>query len=87
MLLACGFALGRLAGLELAAARALRGLPLALDAAGRRRARSLVAVPLFLWPALPQVALLVVGVVVFAVVLTLLRRAFRARSGGLGFRA
>ena len=43
--------------------------------------------PLFLWTALPQVALLAIGVVVMLLVLIWLRRAFRARSGGLGFRA
>jgi len=46
-----------------------------------------VDAPLFLWTGLPQVALLAIGVGVFVLVLTRLRRAFRARSGGVGFRA
>jgi hypothetical protein len=39
-----------------------------------------------LWTDLPQIALLAIGIVVFVLVLTRLRRAFRARSGGVGFR-
>ena len=34
----------------------------------------------------PQIALLVIGVIVMLVVLIRLRKAFRARSGGVGFR-
>ena len=86
VLLACGFALVSLAGLELAAREHF---------AGYRSHSTLLAaacaivvdVPLFLWTALPQLALLVIGVVVMLLVLVWLRRAFRARSGGLGFRA
>jgi hypothetical protein len=85
-LLGCGFALVSLAGLELAIREHL---------AGYRSHSTLLAAacaiavdaPLYLWTALPQVALLVVGVGVFALVLTRLRHAFRKRSGGLGFRA
>ena len=85
-LLACGFALVSLAGLELAVREHF---------AGYRSHSTLLAaacaivldLPLFLWTALPQIALLVIGVVVMLVVLTRLRQAFRARSGGLGFRA
>ncbi|HEX5901013.1 MAG TPA: hypothetical protein VFY32_16535 [Solirubrobacteraceae bacterium] len=85
-LLACGFALVSLAGLELAAREHF---------AGYRSHSTLLAaacaivvdVPLFLWTALPQLALLVIGGVVMLLVLIWLRRAFRARSGGLGFRA
>ena len=44
-------------------------------------------VPLYFLTGLPQPVLLVVAVVVFAAALVLLRRAFRARSGGVGFRA
>jgi hypothetical protein len=43
--------------------------------------------PLFLWTDLPQILLLGVGIGVFVLVLMRLRRAFRARSGGMGFRA
>ena len=86
VLLACGFALVSLAGLELAVREHF---------AGYRSHSTLLAaacaivldLPLFLWTALPQIALLVIGAVVMLVVLTRLRQAFRARSGGLGFRA
>ena len=85
-LLGCGFALVSLAGLELA---------LREHFAGYRSHSTLLAaacaividVPLFLWTGLPQVALLVIGAAVMLVVLTRLRQAFRARSGGMGFRA
>jgi hypothetical protein len=85
-LLAGGFALVSLAGLELAVREHF---------AGYRSHSTLLAaacaiavdVPLFLWTGLPQVALLVIGAVVMLGVLTRLRQAFRARSGGLGFRA
>jgi hypothetical protein len=85
-LLACGFALVSLAGLELA---------LREHFAGYRSHSTLLAgasaivvdAPLFLWTDLPQIALLGVGVGVFVLLLTRLRRAFRARSGGVGFRA
>jgi hypothetical protein len=85
-LLGCGFALVSLAGLELA---------LREHFAGYRSHSTLLAgasaivvdAPLFLWTGLPQVALLAIGIGVFVLVLTRLRRAFRARSGGMGFRA
>jgi hypothetical protein len=85
-LLGGGFALITLAGLELA---------LREHFAGYRSHSTLLAgasaivvdAPLFLWTDLPQVVLLGIGVGVFLLVLTRLRRAFRARSGGMGFRA
>jgi hypothetical protein len=85
-LLGCGFALVSLAGLELA---------LREHFAGYRSHSTLLAgasaivvdAPLFLWTGLPQVALLAIGIGVSVLVLTRLRRAFRARSGGMGFRA
>jgi uncharacterized integral membrane protein len=85
-LLGCGFALVSLAGLELAVREHF---------AGYRSHSTLLAAacaivvdaPLFLWTHLPQIALLAIGIVVFVLVLTRLRRAFRARSGGIGFRA
>ena len=84
-LLGCGFALVSLAGLELA---------LREHFAGYRSHSTLLAgasaivvdAPLFLWTDLPQIALLAIGVGVFVVLLMRLRRAFRARSGGVGFR-
>ena len=85
-LLGCGFALVSLAGLELA---------LREHFAGYRSHSTLLAAacaivvdaPLFLWTSIPQVILLVLGVGVFALAFMRLRGAFRARSGGLGFRA
>ena len=85
-LLGCGFALVSLAGLELAVREHF---------AGYRSHSTLLAAacaivvdaPLFLWTGIAQVVLLVLGVAVFALVFTRLRAAFRARSGGLGFRA
>ena len=85
-LLGCGFALVSLAGLELALREhfaCYRSHSTLLAGA------SAIAVdaPLFLWTDLPQVVLLALGLGVFVLVLTRLRRAFRARSGGIGFRA
>jgi hypothetical protein len=85
-LLGCGFALVSLAGLELA---------LREHFAGYRSHSTLLAgasaiavdAPLFLWTDLSQVVLLALGLGVFVLVLTRLRRAFRARAGGIGFRA
>jgi len=85
-LLGCGFALVSLAGLELAIREHF---------AGYRSHSTLLAaacaiavdVPLFLWTDLPQLVLLVIGAGVLVLVLMRLRQAFRARSGGLGFRA
>jgi hypothetical protein len=85
-LLGGGFALVSLAGLELALREHFAGYrshSTLLAGAGA----IVVAAPLFLWTDLPQVALLVLGIGVFLLVLTRLRRAFRARSGGMGFRA
>jgi hypothetical protein len=86
LLLACGFTLVTLASLELAVREHF---------AGYRSHSALLAgvcalaavVPLFFFTALPQVVLLAVGVAVFASAVALLRAAFRARAGGLGFRA
>jgi len=86
VLLGCGFALVSVAGLELAVREHFAGYrshSTLLAAA----CAIVVVVPLFLWTALPQVALLAIGVAVLLLVMTRLRAAFRARSGGLGFRA
>ena len=85
-LLACGFALVSLAGLELAIREHFAGYRSHSTLLGAACAIAVDA-PLFLLTGLPQGVLLVIGVGVFALVLTRLRRAFRARSGGLGFRA
>jgi len=47
----------------------------------------LACVPLFFLTGLPQVVLLATGASVFALAFVALRRAFRRRSGGVGFRA
>jgi hypothetical protein len=85
-LLGCGFALVSLAGLELALREHFAGYR---SHSTLLAAASAIAVdaPLFLWTDLPQVVLLALGLGVFVLVLTRLRRAFRARSGGIGFRA
>jgi hypothetical protein len=86
LLLACGFALVSLSGLELS---------LREHFAGFRSHSSLLAgaaavvvdIPLYFLTKLPQEALLGVAVAVFLVAFQLLRSAFRHRAGGLGFRA
>ena len=85
-LLGCGFALVSLAGLELAVREHFAGYRSHSTLLGAACA-IVVDAPLFLLTDLPQILLLVIGVGVFALVLTRMRRAFRARSGGLGFRA
>src|SRR3954468_11673817 len=85
-LLACGVALASLAGLEIAIREHFAGFRShsALLAAA---AAVLVAVPLFFLTGLPQIALLAVGVAVYTLAFVGLRRAFQAKTGGLGFRA
>jgi FtsH-binding integral membrane protein len=85
-LLGCGFALVSLAGLELAMREHFAGYRSHSTLLAAACAIVVVA-PLFLWTSIPQVVLAVVGVGIFALVFTRLRGAFRARSGGLGFRA
>ena len=85
-LLGCGFALVSLAGLELALREHFAGCRSHSTLLAAASAIALDA-PLFLWTDLPQVVLLALGLGVFVLVLTRLRRAFRARSGGIGFRA
>ena len=85
-LLGCGFALVSLAGLELALREHFAGYRSHSTLLAAASAIALDA-PLFLWTDLPQVVLLALGLGVFVLVLTRLRRAFRARSGGIGFRA
>src|SRR3954447_22750967 len=85
-LLACGIALASLAGLEIAIREHLAGFRShsALLAAA---AAVFVAVPLYFLTGLPQIALLAVGVAVYTLAFVGLRRAFQAKTGGLGFRA
>lgn len=84
-LLGCGFALVSLAGLELAIREHFAGYRSHSTLLAAASA-IVVDAPLFLWTDLPQIALLAIGAGVFVLVLMRLRRAFRARSGGVGFR-
>ena len=86
LLLACGVALASLAGLELSIREHFAGYRSHTTVLAGTAA-ILSVVPLYFLTGLPQPVLLVVAVVVFAAALVLLRRAFRARSGGVGFRA
>jgi hypothetical protein len=84
-LLACGVALGSLAGLELAHREHLAGFrseSALLAGAGA----VLLAVPLLLLTGLPQIALVAIGAAVFGLGFVALRRGFQARTGGIGFR-
>jgi len=84
--LACGLALASLAGLELAVREHFAGFR--SHSALLAGAVAVVAVvPLFFLTALPQIALLAVGVVVYSLAFFVFRRAFQALTGGLGFRA
>ena len=81
----CGFALVTVASLELS---------LREHFAGYRSHSTLLAasaavasvIPLYFFTGLPQLALIAVGVGVFAVCFAALRAAFRRRTGGIGFR-
>jgi len=81
----CGFALVTVASLELS---------LREHFAGYRSHSTLLAasaavasvIPLYFFTGLPQLALIGVGVGVFAVCFAALRAAFRRRTGGIGFR-
>ena len=85
-MLAGGIALASLAGLELAIREHF---------AGYRSHTALLAgavavvtvVPLYFLAGLPQIALLAVGVLVYSLAFYAFRRAFQARTGGIGFRA
>jgi hypothetical protein len=85
-LLGCGFVLVTLAGLELALREHFTGFRSHSTLLAGASAVAIDA-PLYLLTDIPQIALLAIGVCVFALVLVLARRAFRRRSGGLGFRA
>jgi hypothetical protein len=86
LLLACGVALAALAGLELSVREHFAGFR-SHSALLAGAAAVAAAIPLFFLTSLPQPVLLVVAAVVFAAAFTALRAAFRARTGGLGFRA
>ena len=86
LLLGCGIALAALAGLELSVREHFTGF--------RSHSTLLAGVvailagtALLLLTALPQPLLLGIAIAVFGAVFVALRSAFRARAGGLGFRA
>jgi hypothetical protein len=84
-LLAGGVALASLAGLEISIREHFAGFRShsALLAAA---AAVLVAVPLYFLTGLPRLVLLAAGVVVYTLAFVGLRRAFQAKTGGIGFR-
>jgi hypothetical protein len=86
LLLACGVALAALAGLELSVREHFAGYR-SHSALLAGAAAVAAAIPLFLLTSVPQPVLLVVAAVVFGVAFAALRAAFRARTGGVGFRA
>jgi hypothetical protein len=85
-LLACGIALACLAGLELSIREHFAGYR-SHSALLAGAAAVAVAVPLYFLTGLPQVVLLAVGVLVYSAGFLALRRAFQAKTGGIGFRA
>jgi predicted membrane channel-forming protein YqfA (hemolysin III family) len=84
-LLACGIALASLAGLELAIREHFAGYR-SHSALLAGAAAVVIVVPLYFLSGLPQIALLAVGVLVYTLGFVALRRAFQARTGGIGFR-
>jgi hypothetical protein len=86
LLLGCGIALAALAGLELSVREHFTGFR-SHSTLLAGVAAILAAMPLFFFTALPQLLLLGIAVAVFGAVFVALRSAFRARAGGLGFRA
>jgi hypothetical protein len=85
-LIACGFALVSLAALELSVREHLAGFRSHSALLAGALAVAVAAVA-FLLTDVPQVAILVLAVVVGGVAFPALRELFRRRSGGLGFRA
>ena len=85
-MLAGGIALASLAGLELAVREHFAGYR-SHTALLAGAAAVVVVVPLYFLTGLPQVVLLAVGVLVYSLGFYAFRRAFQARTGGIGFRA
>jgi hypothetical protein len=83
--LACGIALASLAGLELAIREHFAGFR-SHTALLSGAVAIVVAVPLFFLTGLPQLVLVAVGALVYSLAFVALRRAFQARTGGIGFR-
>jgi hypothetical protein len=86
LILACGVALAALAGLELSVREHFAGFRSHSTLLAGAAALA-TAIPLFLLTGLPQAVLVAIAAAVFAAAFTGLRAAFRARSGGVGFRA
>lgn len=86
LLLGCGIALAALAGLEVSVREHFSGFRSHSSLLAGVTAIA-AATGLFFFTGLPQLLLLGVAVVVFAAAFVALRSAFRARAGGLGFRA
>ncbi|MGZ4268757.1 MAG: hypothetical protein ACXVFN_06215 [Solirubrobacteraceae bacterium] len=85
-MLAAGVILGGLAGLELSVREHFAGFR-SHTAILAGACAVLVAIPLYIFTAVPQLVILAAGVLTFAVAVALFRRTFKKRSGGLGFRA
>jgi len=83
--LACGVALASLAGLELSIREHFAGFR-SHSALLAGAAAVVIVVPLFFLTGLPQVVLLAIGVLVYTLCFFALRRAFQAKTGGIGFR-
>ena len=83
---AAGVALGALGGLELSVREHFAGFR-SHSAVLSGACAILVGVPLAVFTSVPQVVILVAGVLTFGVALWRFRAAFKKRSGGLGFRA
>jgi predicted membrane channel-forming protein YqfA (hemolysin III family) len=83
--LACGVALASLGGLELAIREHFAGFR-SHSALLAGAVAVVVVVPLFFLTGLPQIVLLALGVLVYTLGFVAMRRAFQARTGGIGFR-
>jgi hypothetical protein len=86
VLLACGVALASLAGLELAICEHVTEFR-SHSALLTRAIAVVVIVSLFLLTGLSQLVLVAIAAGVYGLGFGALRRAFQARTGGLGFRA
>jgi hypothetical protein len=84
-LLACGIALASLAGLEIAIREHVAGFR-SHSALLAGAAALIVVVPLYFLSGLPQLVLLAAGALVYSLGFVGLRRAFQAKTGGIGFR-
>ena len=85
LLIGCGIALACLAGLELSVREHFAGYR-SHTALLAGAAAVAVVVPLYLLTGLAQVILLAVGALVYSLGFVALRRAFQAKTGGIGFR-